>query len=137
MECVVPWAALAALSTPYAPEGRRDRPPFAVQTMLRIHFMLQWFTLSDPAMEEAFHDVPLFREFAGLNYESRLPDESAILRFRHRLEEHKLVELILATVDEMLQIESLPLKAGTVADATLIAAPAPPRTLAASAIRKW
>ena len=25
----------------------------AVQTMLRIHFMQQWFTLSDPAMDEA------------------------------------------------------------------------------------
>jgi len=26
--------------------------------MLRSHFMQQWFTLSDPAMEEALHDVP-------------------------------------------------------------------------------
>jgi IS5 family transposase len=61
MERVVPWAVLVDLITPYVPEGRRGRPPFAVQTMLRIHFMQQWFTLSDPAMEEAFHDVPLFR----------------------------------------------------------------------------
>ena len=35
-------------------------------------------------MEEALHDVPLFREFAGLdNWNMRLPDESTILRFRH------------------------------------------------------
>ncbi len=34
------------------------RPPFPVATMLRIHFM-QWFSLSDPAMEEALHDIPL------------------------------------------------------------------------------
>ena len=34
--------------------------------MLRIHFMQQWFTLSDAAMGEAFHDMPLLREFAGL-----------------------------------------------------------------------
>ena len=70
MERVVPWAALVALValiTPYAPEGKRGRPPFAVETMLRVHFMQQWFTLSDPAMEEALHDMPLFREFAGLN----------------------------------------------------------------------
>lgn len=65
MEHVVPWPALEALIAPHAPEGRRGRPPFAVATMLRIHFMQQWFTLSDPAMEEALHDVPLFREFAG------------------------------------------------------------------------
>ena len=56
--------------------------------MLRIHFMQQWLTLSDPAMEEALHDVPLFREFASLGWDSRLPDESTILRFRHLLERH-------------------------------------------------
>jgi hypothetical protein len=40
MERVVPWAALVALITPYAPEGRRGRPPFAVEAMLRIHFCM-------------------------------------------------------------------------------------------------
>ncbi|WP_119291120.1 IS5 family transposase [Azohydromonas sediminis] len=123
MERVVPWAALEALIAPHAPEGRRGRPPFSVRTMLRIHFMQQWFTLSDPAMEEALHDVPLFREFAELNFETRLPDESTILRFRHLLEKHKLAEQILHTVNEMLQAKGLLLKAGTVVDATLIAAP--------------
>ena len=123
MERVVPWAALEALIAPHAPEGRRGRPPFAVSTMLRIHFMQQWFTLSDPAMEEALHDVPLFREFAGLNYETRLPDESTILRFRHLLEEHKLAPQILQTVNDMLHAKGLLLKVGTVVDATLIAAP--------------
>ncbi|NRT58403.1 hypothetical protein HNQ01_004171, partial [Leptothrix sp. C29] len=42
---------------PYLPEGRRGRPPFPVEAMLRIHFMQQWFNLSDPAMEDALHDV--------------------------------------------------------------------------------
>lgn len=30
MERVVPWVALVALIAPYAPEGKRGRPPFAV-----------------------------------------------------------------------------------------------------------
>lgn len=123
MERVVPWAALVALITPYAPEGRRGRPPFPVETMLRIHFMQQWFTLSDPAMEEALHDVPLFREFAGLNWDAPLPDETTILRFRRLLEEHKLAPRILALVNELLGAKGLLLRAGTVVDATLIAAP--------------
>ncbi len=123
MERVVPWAALVDLITPYAPEGRRGRPPFAVQTMLRIHFMQQWFTLSDPAMEEALHDVPLFREFAGLNWNTAVPDETTILRFRRLLEEHKLSSQILALINELLSAKGLLLRAGTVVDATLIAAP--------------
>jgi len=123
MERVVPWGDLVALIAPYAPEGKKGRPPFAVQTMLRIHFMQQWFTLSDPAMEEALHDVPLFREFAQLSWDQRLPDESTILRFRHLLEKHKLAEQILGVVGDMLISKGLLLKAGTVVDATLIAAP--------------
>lgn len=123
MERVVPWPALVGLITPYAPEGKRGRPPFAVETMLRIHFMQQWFTLSDPAMEESLHDVPLFREFAGLNWDTPVPDETTILRFRRLLEVHKLAPQILALVNELLGAKGLMLRAGTVVDATLIAAP--------------
>ena len=123
MEQVVPWAELVSLIAPYYPEGRNGRPPFALETMLRTHFMQQWFTLSDPAMEEAFFDTPLYREFAQLQEYERLPDESTILRFRHRLEKHHLAEQILATVNALLSQRGLLLKAGTVVDATLIAAP--------------
>ena len=65
MERVVPWAVLVDLIAPYYPEGKNGRPPFALQTMLRIHFMQQWFTL--------------YREFAQLDVRGRMPDESTIL----------------------------------------------------------
>ena len=95
MNLVVPWAELVGLIQPHAPAGKTGRPRFAVLTMLRIHFMQQWFGLSDPAMEEALHDVPLYREFAGLDAgATRMPDESTILRFRHLLEEHDLSLLL-------------------------------------------
>ena len=123
MDQVVPWADLVELIAPYYPEGKTGRPPFPLPTMLRTHFMQQWFTLSDPGMEEAFFDTPLYREFAQLEEFARLPDESTILRFRHRLEEHKLSEQILKVVNDLLSQRGLLLKTGTVVDATLIAAP--------------
>ena len=123
MERVVPWAVLVELIAPYYPEGKNGRPPFALETMLRIHFMQQWFSLSDPAMEEAFFDTPLYRKFAQLDAHARLPDESTILRFRHRLERHKLADQILATVNDLLTTQGLLLKAGSAVDATLIPAP--------------
>ena len=124
MDRVVPWAELVALIAAYLPEGKRGRPPFPVEALLRIHFMQQWFTLSDPAMEEALHDMPLFRDFAGLGgWADRLPDESTILRFRHALEKHRLAEQILVTINTLLRDRGLMLKSGTVVDATLIAAP--------------
>jgi IS5 family transposase len=75
-------------------------------------------------MEEALHDIPLYREFARLDAGiTRLPDESTILRFRHLLEAHQLAQQILATVNAGLIERGLMLKTGTVVDATLIAAP--------------
>ena len=126
MNLVVPWAELVALIAPHAPTpgAKGGRPPFAVQTLLRIHFLQQWFNLSDPAMEEALYDMALFREFAGLDAgEDNLPDESTILRFRHLLEKNGLSLQILATVNATLADKGLLLKQGTVVDATLIAAP--------------
>ena len=124
MNLVVPWAELVALIEPHAPSGKTGRPPFAVTTMLRIHFMQQWFGLSDPAMEEALHDVPLYCEFARLDPSmNRMPDVSTILRFRHLLEDNNLSVLLLATINSTLASQGLMLKTGTVVDATLIAAP--------------
>ena len=126
MNLVVPWRELVLLIAPHAPTpgAKGGRPPFAVETMLRIHFVQQWFNLSDPAMEEALYDTPMFREFVGLDAgEDNLPDESTILRFRHLLEAHDLSLQILATVNATLAAKGLLLKSGTVVDATLIAAP--------------
>ena len=123
MERVVPWTALVQRIAPYYPEGRHGRPPFSLETMLRVHFMQQWFSLSDPAMEEAFFDTPLYREFAQLQELGRVPDESTILRFRHRLEKHKLADAMLDEINELLGQRGLMLKVGTIVDATLIAAP--------------
>jgi IS5 family transposase len=92
--------------------------------MLRIHYLQQWFALSDPAMEEALHDMPVFREFAKLGEGvARLPDETTILRFRHLLEKHDLATDMLRVVNDILHAKGLTMKKGTVVDATLIAAP--------------
>jgi transposase, IS5 family len=124
MERVTPWDKLTALITPHAPSGNTGRPPFAVGTLLKIHFMQQWFGLSDPAMEEALHDTPIYREFAGLDLgQSRIPDESTILRFRRLLETHDLAKAMFTAVNAQLTEAGFILKAGTVVDATLIAAP--------------
>ena len=118
MERMVPWAALLESVAPLAPEGRRGRPPFSVDMMLRIHFMQQWFTLSDPTTEGALHDVQFFREFAGLGgWSNRLPDASTVLGLSDLREEHKLAGQILAVASDMLIGKGLLLKAGAVVGA--------------------
>ena len=59
--------------------AKTGRPPFAIETMLGIHYQQQWFSLSDPAIEEALHDVPMDRNFCGLDAgAARLSEESTI-----------------------------------------------------------
>ena len=127
MNLVVPWSELVGLIQPFAPSGagtQGGRPAFPVETMLRIHFLQQWFGLSDHAMEEALHDTSLYCEFARLDPGMmRLPDESTFMRFRHLLEDNQLSIQIMAAINATLAKKGLMLKTGTLVDATLIAAP--------------
>ena len=47
MDQVVSWIALVELIAPYYPKGLKGRPPFSLMTMLRVHFIQQWFTRSE------------------------------------------------------------------------------------------
>jgi IS5 family transposase len=92
--------------------------------MLRIHLLQQWFGYSDPAMEEALHDMPLLCDFAKLDVgEVAIPDESTLLNFRHLLEHHGLAETLFNDTKARLAEQGLLLREGTIVDATLIAAP--------------
>jgi len=126
MEAVVPWKALIDLIEPHYPKtsSKGGRPAYPLATMLRIHLMQQWYSLSDPAMEDALIEVPTMRRFVGIDLVSdRIPDETTILAFLHLLEKHNLGEQIFETVKAHLKDRGMAMKQGTIIDATLIAAP--------------
>lgn len=124
MNQVIPWASLVAMIQDFALVAKTGRPRFPIEVMPRIHFLQLWYNYSDPAMEEALHDIEVYRWFADLDAgESRLPDETTILRFRHFLEEFGLTKTIFTTVNDLLRAKGLLLKSGSAVDATLIAAP--------------
>ena len=124
MDQVVPWKALLSLIEPHYPKaGRPGRQPYALETMLRIHFLQQWYALSDPAMEEALYDTPVMRRFAQLGGLDGIPDETTILNFRRLLETHSLAAKMLGKVNAVLQGKGLSLRGGAIVDATIIAAP--------------
>ena len=126
MEAVVPWTALIDLIEPYYPKtsSKGGRPPYPLETMLRVHLMQQWYDLSDPAMEDALIEVATMRRFAGIALiTDRIPDETTILAFRHLLEENDLGEQIFDAVKAHLKANGMAMKQGTIIDATIIAAP--------------
>jgi IS5 family transposase len=84
----------------------------------------QWFSLSDPAVEEALYDSPLMRQFAQIDLGSEpVPDETTVCKFRHLLEKHNLGAAILETVNVHLESRGLKITTGTIVDATIIHAP--------------
>jgi IS5 family transposase len=123
MDQVVPWKALLALIEPHYPKlGRPGRQPYALATMLRIHFLQQWYALSDPAMEEALVDTPAMRRFAQLGGLDDIPDETTILNFRHLIEREELAPLILDAVNAHPARKGMMVNRETMVDAAIIAA---------------
>ncbi len=124
MDAVIPWATLIALIEPHYPKAGRGRQPLGLEKMLRIYFLQQWFNLSDPQAEDAIYDSESMRRFARVELsEDVVPDETTILRFRHLLEQHELTGRIFDAIRDLLTEKRLLLKAGTIVDATIIAAP--------------
>lgn len=124
MERAIPWKVFAELVEPHYPKVGNGRRPYALETMLQIHFMQQWFSLSDPAMEEALYDIASMRRFANLSLtRGSIPDETTILNFRHLLEKHDLAADALEAVTLLLQDQGLKVRRGTMVHATIIEAP--------------
>ncbi len=97
MDAVIPWARLVALIAPSYPKAGQGRQPLGLEKMLRIYCLQQWFNLSDPQAEDAIYDSESMRRFAGVELSE--------------------------DVVPLLQEQRLLLQAGTIVDATIIAAP--------------
>jgi IS5 family transposase len=133
MDAVISWTRLRALIEPHYPKAGQGRQPLGLETMLRIYFLQQWFNLSDPQAEDAIYDSESMRRFARVELgDDAVPDESTILRFRHMLEKHGLTTAIFAAVGALLEEHRLLLRAGTIVDATIIAAPSSTKNASAT-----
>src|SRR6201986_3646826 len=124
MDAVIPWPRLLRLIEPHYPKAGNGRQPLGLEKMLRIYFLQQWFNLSDPQAEDAIYDSESMRRFTRVELgDDVVPDETTILRFRHLLEKHHLTGAIFEAIGGLLEAKGLLLRAGTIVDATIIAAP--------------
>jgi IS5 family transposase len=100
IEQAVPRVEVVNLIALYAQRRKMARPPLEEQTGLRIHILQQ-----------------------GLTLRRRRADEAPTLPLHCLVEARKLADRILASGNELRQRKGLLLKAGTVVNATPIAAP--------------
>ena len=123
MEALLPWAMMLEVIEPVYPKAGNGRRPYPLDTMLRIHCMQQWYSLSDGAMEDALYEITSMRLFAKLSLDQAIPDRTTIMNFRHLLEQHQLARQLFDAVNLWLSDAGIMMKQGTLVDATLIEAP--------------
>ncbi len=87
-------------------------------------------------MEDLLYEAESVRRFCVLNLSGPIPHESTTLHFRHLLERHQLGAAVLETINAHLAGQGLRLQAGTIVDASIIAARSRPSTSPARASRR-
>ncbi len=125
MERVVPWAKLIAVIEPaYPTSGHVGRQPMGVSKMLRMYLLQQWYGLADEALEDAIYDSQALRDFVGIDLSREsVPDATTLLKFRRLLLAGDLTKAMFDEINAHLQQQGLLMRAGTIVDATIIAAP--------------
>jgi len=125
MERIVPWSRLTAVIEPLYPKsGRVGRPPIGVPKMLRMYCVQQWYSLADEALEDALYDSQALRDFVGIDLSREsVPDATTLLKFRRLLQDNDLTRALLDEINAHLTYQGLLMRAGTIVDATIIAAP--------------
>jgi IS5 family transposase len=125
MERVVPWERLIAVIEPLYPKsGRVGRQPIGVARMLRMYCLQQWYGLADEALEDALYDSQALRDFVGIDLSHQsVPDATTLLKFRRLLQDNNLTRALFEEINAHLAEQGLLMRAGTIVDATIIAAP--------------
>jgi transposase, IS5 family len=124
---LVKWYRFEKLVGHLRDEAGPGRPGYPAVMMLKAVILASLYGLSERELEEALDDRLSFRRFVGLTLEEKVPDHTALNRFRGRLVSEELLEKLFAELDRQLEKAGVILRRGTMLDATLIeAASAPP-----------
>jgi transposase, IS5 family len=114
------WGAFEGLLAPMH-RSTRGAPGCPPATMLKIFLLQEWYTMSDPAAEEAVRDRMSFRRFCGIPLDRDTPDHASIRSFRQTIESLGLSKALLAEANHQIDARGLVIERGTLVGATLIA----------------
>jgi len=122
-EAVLDWQKLEQLmSGIYA--SKTGRPSYPLLTLLRASLLGIWYRLSDVELAQTLFRDLLFRKFCHLELGGDVPDATTIGRFRQKLVEHELWEVLLGEVNLQLEDKHIIMTEGriNIIDATPIEA---------------
>ena len=101
-EAVLDWQKLEQIMA-YIYASKTGRPSYPLLTLLRASLLGIWYRLSDVELAQTLFRDLLFRKFCHLELGGDVPDASTIGRFRSKLVEHDLWEVLLSEVNHQLE----------------------------------
>ena len=103
------------------------RPAYPALPLFKMLLIQRWYNLSDPGLEEAVRDRLSFLRFTGFSFESSIPDETTICRFRNELLKKGLYQKLLNRINQQLEQKDILVKQGAIVDAALVTSARRPR----------
>ncbi len=104
-------------------EDKGGKRPYDVIKMFKAIILGQWYSLSDPELEESLRVRLDFMLFTGFELGEDLPDETTLCRFRNRIMANGVDKKALEELNNQLEKLGLKIKKcmGAIIDATIIA----------------
>lgn len=125
ISALIDWTGISQVLAPVEPKASgKGKAGWPSLVLFRALLLQRWYDLSDEALEEALADRLSFQRFCGLSVSDDIPDHSTFWRFRERLGQAGLVELLFAEMQRQLEARGVLVKRGTLIDATLMQAAA-------------
>ena len=122
-EAVIDWSELERLMLSIYGSST-GRPSYPLLTLFRSLLLGIWYQLSDEQLAQCLFRDLLFRKFCRLELDGDVPDATTLGRFRTKLVEHDLWELLLGEINSQLEVKHIIITEGRVniIDATAIEA---------------
>jgi len=100
---LIDWQRIGEELLPlYKGEGRRGRPPYEPQVLLKMLFLSYLYNVSERSMEEFADTNMLAKWFMGLAIDEPAPDHSTLRVFRRRLEQERGENALQQLFDEVI-----------------------------------
>ena len=104
----------------YTSSETGGRPPKDLLSKIKMLFLQYLHNLSDPELEDQVNDRFSFQKFAGIDFQTSVPDYSTIWRFKERLVKHNLNDKLFTLINSFIEEKGLFVKKGTLVDATIV-----------------
>ncbi len=123
MDSVIDFAALAAEVEKIFPskdQSKGGRPPYPIETMVRIVVLKRLYGLSDEQMEYQLLDRTSFKRFCGLEHSRTIPDRTTIWLFENRIGAAG-AQALFEAVKRQIERKGYIARGGQIVDATPVA----------------